>query len=517
MPDGLISIKDVKEMISRQTGLVAVCFLLLGLVAGHLLTGNNHQPSSQISSATGETEKSESGKERNIKYWIAPMDPSYIRNEPGKSPMGMDLVPVYEDEVDDSKMITINPSVVQNMGVRIVEAKEGPLHKVIRAVGHVDYDETKVFVVSLKLNGWIENLYADTTGQLIEKGDKLFDIYSPQLVSAQQDFLLESRRKKTKRSFQTESRTRLTYFDIEDSVIDELIERGKPEKTLPIYSKYSGILVKKNIFEGEKVSAGKTIFQIADLSKVWVYVHLYESEIAWVKEGQMAIMTLPYHPGKEFRGKVTYIYPYVDKKTRDIQIRLEFENPKLELKPDMFVNVEIHSELKKKVTLVPEEAVLRSGKRQLVYKYLGEKGHFLPVDVESGLESMDGYVEILKGVQPGDRIVSSGQFMIDSESKLKEAIQKMLKADITKPVNEEYQPTMEHDMEEGTGTMEPQDSETGGEMEHDMEEVSGTTESGTSDVGDRMEHGNEDGNRPLDPEARVLPTRDDAVYMEESG
>jgi len=444
-PDGLSSIKGVKAMINKPMGIVAVCFLLLGLVAGHLLTGNNHQPSSRISSATGETEKSESGKERNIQYWIAPMDPSYIRNEPGKSPMGMDLVPVYEDEVDDSKMITINPSVVQNMGVRIVEAKEGPLHKVIRAVGHVDYDETKVFVVSLKMNGWIENLYADTTGQLIQKGEKLFDIYSPQLVSAQQDFLLEFRRKKSKKSFGSESRTRLEYFDIDGSVIDKLKKRGTPEKTVPMFSKYSGILVEKNILEGEYVSSGKPILQIADLSNVWVYVHLYESEIAWVKEGQMAIMTLPYNPGKEFRGKVTYIYPYVDKKTRDIQIRLEFENPNLELKPGMFVNVEIHSELKKNVTLVPEEGVLRSGKRQLVYKYLGEKGHFLPVDVEIGLESMDGYVEILKGVQPGDRIVSSGQFMIDSESKLKEAIQKMMPADVSKPINKEYRPTMDID------------------------------------------------------------------------
>lgn len=434
---------------NRKTLLVAAILVFgLGFLAGHLPLGGGHATPPGAPAKSGE-------KERKIKYWWDPMDPSFISDKPGKSPMGMDMVPVYEDEVDESKAVTINPSVIQNMGVRIVEAKSGPLHKVVRAVGHVDYDETRLYTVSLKMNGWIEKLYADQTGKWIQAGDKLFDIYSPQLVSAQQDYLLQSRRTGGKKSFTQESRTRLDNYDVSPSVIEDLEARGTPAKIVPFYSKYSGILIEKNLVEGDSVSSGMAVLKIADLTKVWVYVHLYESEIAWVRVGQTAIMTLPYQPGKSYSGTVTYIYPYVDKKTRDIAVRLEFPNPDFELKPDMFTNVEIHSQLKDKVTLLPEEAILRSGKDEVVFLATDEKGEFLPVNVRSGLESMDGYVEILEGIKPGDRVVSSGQFMIDTESNLKEAIQKMMKVDSSKPLNEGYNPSMQKEGMEGSGTGTP--------------------------------------------------------------
>jgi Cu(I)/Ag(I) efflux system membrane fusion protein/cobalt-zinc-cadmium efflux system membrane fusion protein len=485
--------KGMNALSVKRIGILAGGFLLLGFVLGYLIAGppsdggHGSTPSTAVEGGSGK-------KERKIKYWWDPMDPSFISDKPGKSPMGMDMVPVYEDEVEDTGAVTINPSVVQNMGVRIVEVKRGPLHKVIRAVGHVDYDETKLFVVSLKLNGWIEKLHADQTGQVIRKGEKLFDIYSPQLVSAQQDFLLQTGRGKSDKGIGSEARTRLEYYDVDATVIDELIRRGRPEKAVPIFSKYSGVLVEKNVLEGEFVSSGNTVLKIADLSKVWVYVHLYESEIAWVREGQTALMTLPYHPGKSFAGKVTYIYPYVEKATRDIQVRLEFENPELELKPDMFANVEIHSDLKDSVILVPDEAILRSGKRELVFLAAEETGKFVPVDVRSGLESMDGYVEILSGLKPGDRVVSSGQFMLDTESKLKEAIQKMMKADAKTPINLEYEPSMNH-AAEGSGKTHDTPTAPTAETEMRHEEGSGTDE----------------------PTTQSVPHQDDAVFVEGSG
>ena len=377
---------------------------------------------------------------KKIKYWAAPMDPTYIRNEPGKSPMGMDLVPVYEEEGEEKQSastIRIDPATRQNMGVRIDTAQKKTLSKSIRAFGSVTYNETKLFTVNTKFNGWIEKLYVDFLGEKVEKGQPLFEIYSPELFTAQQEYLLavqqgqglsqsasSSVRDGTGRMVEA-ARTRLKYWDLNDAQIDEITTSGKIQKTLTIYSPASGVVIKKSAFQGHYVKAGMHQYEIADLSTVWVDVDIYEYELPWVEKGMPAEMELPYIPGERFTGLVLYVYPYMEQKTRTAKLRLTFDNPGLKLKPGMYANVYLKSQLKDDVLVIPQEAVIDSGVRQIVFVSLG-KGRFEPREVRLGIEGDNYEVQVRDGLKAGEKIVVSGQFMLDSESRLQEAIQKML-------------------------------------------------------------------------------------------
>ncbi len=374
-------------------------------------------------------------KERKILYWRAPMDPTEIYDHPGKSKMGMDLVPVYEDEVIGGVEIKIDPVIQQNMGIRTAPVEKGPLVRTIRTYGHVTYDETRTATVSPKFGGWIEKLYVDFTGQLVKKGDPLFEIYSPELVSAQEEYLTAFRslsKAEGGADLLASARRRLEYLDIPADQIRAIEKSGKVRRTLLIRSPFTGVVTHKNAVEGVFVKAGQPVYQIADLSKVWVEAHIYEYELPWVQVGQEARMTLPYLPGKTFVGKVTYVYPYLQRQTRDVVIRLEFDNADLELKPDMYADVVIRSSQEGEGLLIPSEAVLRSGERNVVFVTRGD-GKFVPREVELGLEVDGGKVQVLSGVAPGEQVVTSGQFLLDSESKLKEAVQKMLEAKMGKP------------------------------------------------------------------------------------
>ena len=326
-----------------------------------------------------EAEEVISKKEKIIKYWVAPMDPNYIRQEPGKSPMGMDLIPVYEEEETVEKgSIRIDPVTVQNMGVRTAFVERRTLSRKIRTVGVVAYDEKRVTQVQSKVEGWIEKLYIDFTGQAVKKDDILLEIYSPQLVSTQEEFLvaLEFKEKMGKSpyaemnkgadSLLTSARKRLHYLDVPHHQIHELEKNRQIMRTLHIHSPNKGIVVNKHIQEGAYIKPGMPIYTIADISRVWVYADIYEYELPWVREGQKVNMTLSYYPGKIFKGKVTYIYPYLEAKTRTVKVRLEFDNPRLELKPDMYANVIIDSAVSEDDVAVPTEAVIRSGERSLV-------------------------------------------------------------------------------------------------------------------------------------------------------
>ncbi len=379
----------------------------------------------------GEAGQTASG-ERRILYWRAPMNPAEIYDKPGKSAMGMDLVPVYEDEVVGGVEVKIDPVTQQNMGVRTATAETGPLVRTIRTYGHVTYDETRTAQVSPKVSGWIEELYVDFTGQMVRTGDPLFDIYSPELVSAQEEYLVAYRNLsrmegRDSRDLLASARRRLSYWDVPEDEIRALETSGQVRKTLTIRSPFSGVVTHKNAVEGVSVKEGTTVYQIADLSRVWVEAHIYEYELPWVRLGQDVTMTLPYQPGKTYQGKITYIYPYLERKTRDVVIRLEFANPGLELKPDMYADVRIESRLSGEGVLIPSEAVIRSGERNVVFVTRGD-GKFTPRDVALGLTLAGGKVQILSGVAPGETVVTSGQFLLDSESKLKEAVQKMLEA-----------------------------------------------------------------------------------------
>lgn len=386
-------------------------------------------------------------KERKVLYWRAPMDPGYVSETPGKSPMGMDLVPVYADDSESStgKTITIDPVTRQNMGIRTTTIQRGPLARTIRTVGRVDYNEQTVTFIDTKFDGWIEELYVDETGVRVEKGQPLFRVYSPKLYAAQQEFLaalrgverlagstLPEARDESRRLLDA-ARVQLRYFDISDDQISTLQRTGQIEKTLTINSPAAGTVTEKMALGGMYVKPGMRLFTIADLSKVWVFVDIYEYQLPWVSVGQEATMSLPYVPGQEFKGRLVYVYPYLEKQTRVIKVRLEFDNPTLQLKPDMYANVMLRAELNRNALLIPREAYIDSGKRQVAFVER-EQGKFQPRDLQIGVEAENGMVEVLQGLDEGERVVSSGQFMLDAESTLKEAIAKMLEAQNAAPV-----------------------------------------------------------------------------------
>ena len=392
--------------------------------------------STDASNSTTVGDESSSGS-KEILYYRAPMDPTYISPKPGKSPMGMDLIPVYAGEEAFGATVKINPTTVQNIGVRTAHVVQRDLHQNIRTIGRIDYDEAKTTHVHTKFTGWIEKTYVNTTGQKVKKGDILLEIYSPQLVTAQEEYvdlylrLLEAKKEnrtsaiENLKSTLSSTRKRLENFDISRDQIDRLEKDQTIRKTLKIRSPFSGIVEKKHVQDGMAVKPGMNLYSISNISSVWVYADIYEYEVPWIQVGQNAKMTLSYIPGKEFIGQVEYVYPYLDSKTRTLKVRLSFPNKDNMLKPGMYANVNISSVPVKDAIAVPIEAVMYSGARNLVFIALG-KGRFVPRDVIVGIESGDGFYEIKEGLEAGETVVTSAQFLLDSESKLQESIAKML-------------------------------------------------------------------------------------------
>ncbi|RJQ87305.1 MAG: efflux RND transporter periplasmic adaptor subunit [Desulfobacteraceae bacterium] len=388
--------------------------------------------------------------ERKIKYWKSSMDPTYVRNAPGKDTMGMDLVPVYEGEAGEAAGIAIDPVTIQNMGVRTAPVTRRDLRRSIRAVGLVTYEEQSRFSINSKIEGWIERLYVNQAGQFVKKGQALMEIYSPELVAAQQEYLLalDSSKRLADSAFPAAvdgaqrmleaARTRLSYWDISDAQIRELEQTRRVLKRMTLYSSFSGVVTMKQAYEGMRVMGGEELFQISDISKVWIHADLYEYELPWVKPGQPALVEFPFAPGKRLSGKITYIYPYVQNETRTVQARIELANPGFELKPDMYANVLIEGRPVAGVLAVPGNAVLNSGKGQTIFVALGE-GRFEPRAVETGVSGEEGYVQVLSGLKEGETVVTSAQFMLDSESKLREAIQKMMETQAAPPVEEGHE------------------------------------------------------------------------------
>ena len=374
--------------------------------------------------------------ERKIKYWVSSMDPTYIRQAPGKDAMGMDLVPVYENGAQPGQIV-IDPATMQNMGVRTAPVERRSLGRIIRTVGLVTYEEPRQYSVNSKIEGWIERLYINQTGEAVEKGQPLMEIYSPELVAAQEEFLLavenNARLRRSRfpdiaagaRQLLEAGRTRLRYWDISDRQIRELERSRQVRKTMTLYSPYRGVVTAKQAVEGMRVMPGMELLQISDISKVWVNADIYEYELPWVKTGLPATVEIPFAPGKTLKGTVSYIYPFVAGQTRTVKARIELANPGLELKPDMYANVRIQAEPVPGALAVPGDAVLNSGKGQTVFVALGE-GRFEPRQVKTGVTGEGGEVQILSGVKEGEQVVTSAQFMLDSESKLREAVQKMV-------------------------------------------------------------------------------------------
>ena len=376
--------------------------------------------------ATQETSAVKVPAERKIKFYKSTMNAGETSPNPGKDSMRMDMVPVYEEEAAgaDSSTISIDPVTVQNMGVRLGEVTRGPLRRMIRTVGVIDYDETAQTDVTVKYKGWIEKLYVDATGRGVKKGEPLFDIFSPDLVSAQNEYLLAMEAGASP-NLKASARLKLSYFDISLDQIAELQRTHTIKRTLRVDAPRTGVVVEKMVVEGQMVDAGMKLYRLADLSLVWVQSQIYEQDLAFVKLGQEAEVTLSYLSDRKFRGRVTYIYPTVEEKTRTARIRMEFHNPGLFLKPGMFAKVNLEALLDDSVVLVPDSAVLRSGEKNTVFVHR-EPGKFDPRTVVLGPRGEGNYYQVLSGLKAGEQVVMSGQFLFDSESQLKEAIQKML-------------------------------------------------------------------------------------------
>lgn len=406
---------------------VAVASAAAGLAVGALAF---RRPASPSASPAGE---------RRALYYRDPMNPARTSPVPRKDEMGMDYVPVYEGEgagpAAGPGAVHVDSRMAQRSGVRIEEVRVRALTKVIRTVGHVTYDERRLHDVNSKVQGWIEKLYVDYTGKPVRRGDPLMAIYSPALFSTQQDYLLAVRTRDALSpssasrggadALVESARRRLRFFDIPEREIRELERRGAPAKTLTVRSPIDGHVVEKTVVQGAQVTPGMPLFKVADLSNVWVLADVYEYELPWVATGQEATVELPYAPGTPLEGRVTYVYPTLAGETRTVKVRIEVRHAegRVELKPDMYATVTIRSPRVHDAVAIPEQAVIRTGERSVGIVALGD-GWFEPRDLRLGVAS-DGYVEVLSGVRAGEQLVTSSQFLIDSESNLRGAVAKM--------------------------------------------------------------------------------------------
>jgi Cu(I)/Ag(I) efflux system membrane fusion protein/cobalt-zinc-cadmium efflux system membrane fusion protein len=386
----------------------------------------------------------DSAEKSKILYWRAPMDPTEIYEEPGKSKMGMDLVHVYEgEEAGGAGRITIDGVVQQNMNLRIAPVKRRDIYNVIRAYGRVSYAEDQQFTVTTKISGWIEKLYVNTKGQKVHKGQPLLEIYSPELVSTQEEYLLalENDQKLSSSSFESVrnnaqkmlslARERLEYWDVPETEIAKIKESRQTRRTILLKSQVTGVVTHKAVKEGDKIGPGMDLFYIASLDKIWVEAAVYESEIPLIKVGQKAELELDHITEEKRAGKVDFIYPYLDQKSKANTVRLVFDNHDQVLKPDMYATVRIYTQAAKDAMAVPSEAVIHSGKRQIVFVTQGD-GKFEPREIKVGAESDDGYVQVISGLFDHEEVVVSGQFLLDSESRTREAIAKMRETQVKK-------------------------------------------------------------------------------------
>lgn len=337
-----------------------------------------------------------------------------------------------EQAAEEAPTVEIPADKQQLIGVKIAVAQVKPLRKIIRTVGRIEYDEKKLATVNTKIEGWIEKLYVDYTGRYVKKGEPLAEIYSPELYATQQEYLNVLKWAKQGREVKEEriskmlsgdagaildaAKQRLKLWDISELQIKKIEESGKPIRSLTLYSPVSGYVLQKTVVQGMRVMPGERLFDVADLSTVWIVSDIYEYELPLIKPGQAATISLSYFPGKEWTSRIDYVYPTLAGETRTAKVRFTIPNPGGQLKPQMFTNVEVKVNLGSRLA-VPEDAVIDTGVRQIVYVDKGE-GYFEPREVTTGVRA-DGMVEITKGLKAGEKVASAANFLIDSESRLK--------------------------------------------------------------------------------------------------
>ena len=387
------------------------------------------------SKSTGTTSASEPSGERKILYWYDPMHPAYKADKPGVAPdCGMQLVPKYADD-ETAKMpagtVIIAPDKQKLIGVRSATVERQSLVRTVRTTGQLASDETKLAHIHVKINGFIDKVYVDYVGQLVKKGQPLFTLYSPDLVATEEEYLIAKRGAKDlgtsqfpevsqgSQSLLRSTRERLRLWDISDEQIKKLDESGEVTKTLTFYSPVSGFVTERKAFPQTAITPDMDLYLITDLSTIWVNADVYEYEVPFVRVGQTADMQLSYYAGRTYTGKITYIYPTVDPVSRTVKVRIEFSNPNFDLKPQMFANVQLKINYGKQI-VVPQEAVMDSGDKQYVF-VVHDGGLFEPRVIQMGAK-LEGNVVVLSGLNAGETVVTSGNFLIDSESRLKSAM-----------------------------------------------------------------------------------------------
>lgn len=413
---------------------LTVVAVAMALGAGYWLgskgtIGNGKSSAAQVS-ATTEPAK----KEPKILFYRNPMGLPDTSQTPKKDPMGMDYIPVYEGEKETSpeaqNQVKISTEKIQKLGVRSEAAAMRDLSRIVRAVGRVEADERLTYTVAPKFEGWIEKLHVNTTGQAVGRGQPLLEVYSPELVSAQEEYAIASQgqhalqnagpeAQESMKQLAKASLTRLRNWDISDEQIKALSKNSESRRTLTFRSPVNGIVIEKKAVQGMRFMPGEVLYQIADLSSVWILADIFEQDLALVKPGQTAKVKLNAYPGKEFSAKVTYVYPTLNAQTRTVPVRLELANPGGLFKPAMYADIELAAPTKGKVLTIPTSAVIFGGTRQTVLVEQAE-GRFEPREVKLGVQSTD-YVEVLEGVGEGEKVVVAANFLIDSESNLKAA------------------------------------------------------------------------------------------------
>ncbi|MDK1024287.1 MAG: efflux RND transporter periplasmic adaptor subunit [Gammaproteobacteria bacterium] len=417
---------------NRVTVISVFITLVIGMGFGFYLG----QSQTEYSAAT----TGNSSTEVKPLYYRHPMNPSVSSPVPAKDEMGMDYIPVYAERSTPAVVgtVTIDPVTLQNIGVRTAIAAQKTMTKNIRAVGRVVYDETRMTRLHPKTEGWIENLRVNKTGELVKSDQILLDIYSPIIVTSLEEYLLALKSAEVAkqsgsadaytRSMQIveSARKRLELLDVPAHQVEEFEQSGEIPRTVHIHSPFEGVVINIGAREGQYITPRTELYMIADLSVVWLHANVYEYELPWIQEGDAAEIEVSAVPGRIFTGEITYIYPYMEPDTRTVKVRFEIDNREGLLKPEMFANVSIMSRKQVDAVVVPSEAIVRSGARNQLFVVIGH-GKFEPREVTLGMSS-SGETQILKGLSPGEEVVTSSQFLIDSESKLREATAKMMAA-----------------------------------------------------------------------------------------
>ncbi len=424
-----------------QIFLLTTVAIIIGISIGYFMGQSSDDQ-------TGEMLRAENGVDREPLFYRHPMSPAISSPVPARDEMGMDYIPVYADGQSDGPVgtVTIDPVTLQNIGVRTAIVERQTISSEIRAVGRIDYDEDRLAMLHPKTEGWIEEVLVSRTGDPVEENEVLVGIYAPMLVSSQQEYLLALSNHEALRDSSFEdvregseelvrlARERLTLLDVPEHQIRELEETREVSRILHIHSPFEGVVLTVGAREGQYITPQTELYRIADLSHVWAYADIYEYQLPWVQEGDQAEIRIAALPGRTFQGVISYIYPFVERTTRTVRLRMEFDNPDGILKPNMFADATIFPRTEVEALVIPTEAIIRSGITERAF-VVREPGKFEPREIETGVRS-GGLVEVISGLEAGERVVVSGQFLIDSESSIREAASKMMEpgsADVESP------------------------------------------------------------------------------------